>query len=148
MARNAPHHAASSAAAGSLCSRNILVEKQIKLGIYKIMSPLDTRNEILLTLNLCPQCHPEPLGSGRLKGTRVGAGAAGGPVLLGDVQGHELQGVHALHQPALALADAGHVHLQELVGHSAPQHVGQALHVEARRALRDGVPVLALEQAR
>lgn len=73
-------------------------------------------------------------------------GAQGGPVLLRDVQRHELQGLRALHQPALALADPRHVHLQELVGHPAPQDVRQELHVQARRALRHGVPVLALEQ--
>lgn len=58
-----------------------------------------------------------------LRGPGAGTGHSGEPVLLGDVQGHELKRVHALHQPALALADPRHVHLQELVRHSAPQDV-------------------------
>lgn len=44
------------------------------------------------------------------------------PVLLGDVERHHLQGLQALHRPAVALAHALRLHLQEAAGHAAPEH--------------------------
>ena len=58
---------------------------------------------------------------------------------------HELQRIQTLHQPALALTYSRHIYLQELVGHSAPQDVGQKLHVETRGTLWHRVFVLTLE---
>lgn len=56
-----------------------------------------------------------------------------------------LQGLHTLDHPAVSLADPGCVHLQEVVGHTAPQHRADGLHVESRGALGDRVFVLTLK---
>lgn len=70
------------------------------------------------------------------------------PVLLGDVHSHYLQRLQTLDHPAVPLADARRLHVEEGVGHAAPQDGNDGLHVQARGALGDRIPVLALEYGR
>ncbi len=70
------------------------------------------------------------------------------PVLLGDVYSQHLQRFHTLHHPSVSLADSSRLHLQEGVGHSAPQHRANGLDVQSRRTLRNGILVFALEDGR
>lgn len=67
------------------------------------------------------------------------------PVLFRNMHRQHLQGLHTLDHPAVSLTDPGCVHLQEVVGHTAPQHSADGLHVESRGALGDRVLVLTLK---
>lgn len=70
------------------------------------------------------------------------------PVLLWDVQRHHLQGLQALDCPAVALAYPLYLHLQEAVGHAAPEHRLDGLDVQPRRTLGDWVFLLTLKYGR
>lgn len=70
------------------------------------------------------------------------------PVLLGDVERHHLQGLQALHHPAVALAHTLALHLQEAVGHAAPEHGLDGLDVQPRWTLWDWVLLFTLEYGR
>lgn len=70
------------------------------------------------------------------------------PVFLRDVERHHLQGLQALHRPAVALAHPLRLHLQEAAGHAAPEHRLESLDIQPRRALRDRVPLLAPKYGR
>lgn len=48
----------------------------------------------------------------------------------------------------MPLADPGGLHVEEGVRHPAPQHGHDGLHIQAGRALRHRVPVLALKYSR
>lgn len=73
--------------------------------------------------------------------------AWGWPVLLGDMEGHELQRIQTLHQPALAFTDSRDIHLQELVGHPAPQNMWQELYVQTWGTLGNRVFVFTFKQS-
>lgn len=70
------------------------------------------------------------------------------PVLLRYVHSHHLQRFQTLDHPAMPLADPSRLHVQERVGHSAPQHRHNGLDIDSRWALRHWVPVLALKDGR
>lgn len=67
------------------------------------------------------------------------------PVLLGDVECHHLQGLQALHHPAVALAHTLGLHLQEAAGHATPEHGLDGLDVQPRGTLWDWVLFLTLK---
>lgn len=56
-----------------------------------------------------------------------------------------LQGLHALDQPAVPLADPGCFHLEEGVGHAAPQHSADGLHIQTGRTLGNRVLMFTLK---
>lgn len=70
------------------------------------------------------------------------------PVLFGYVHSHHLQRLQTLDHPAVPFADTRRLHVEEGVGHAAPQDGHDGLHVQAWRALWDWIPVLALEHGR
>jgi hypothetical protein len=59
-----------------------------------------------------------------------------------------LQGLQALHHPAVALAHPLRLHLQEAVGHAAPKHRLDGLDIQPRWALGDWVLLLTLKYGR
>lgn len=70
------------------------------------------------------------------------------PVLFRYVHGHHLQRFQTLDHPAVPLADAGGLHTEEGVGHAAPQHSHDGLHIQTGRALRHRIPLLAFKYGR
>lgn len=48
----------------------------------------------------------------------------------------------------MPLADSSRLHVEEGVGHPAPQHGHDGLHIQSRWALRHRVPLLALKYGR
>lgn len=79
---------------------------------------------------------------------RLLAAPAAAPVLLWYVHRQHLQGLHALDDPAVPLADPGCLHLQESVGHAAPEHGVDGLHVESGGTLGHRVLVFTFEDCR
>ena len=67
------------------------------------------------------------------------------PVLFRDVECHHLQGLQALHHPAMALAHPLCLHLQEAAGHAAPEHRLDGLDIQPWWALRDRVLLFTLK---
>lgn len=56
-----------------------------------------------------------------------------------------LQRLHTLDHPAVSLIDPGCFHLEEGVGHAAPQHGTDGLHIQTGRTLGHRVLVFTLE---
>lgn len=70
------------------------------------------------------------------------------PVLFRYMYCHHLHRLQTLHHPAVPFTDPCCLHIKESIGHPAPQHSYNGLHIHSRRALRHRVPVLALEYGR
>lgn len=70
------------------------------------------------------------------------------PVLLRDVECHHLQGLQALHHPAMALAHPLCLYFQEAVWHAAPEHRLDGLDIEPRWTLWDWVLLFTLKYGR